>query len=107
MPVVVNQDLFDGASDARADLVRVTGDISIVGILVGRGIHPVPDTEKKAEDPNHGANDQYAAPRSVCWFVRAIRVTGGRSSGDVIPWNRVFFEEHKFFSGLETMRADR
>jgi hypothetical protein len=26
----------------------------------------IPDTEKKAQGPNHGANDQYTAPPSIC-----------------------------------------
>src|SRR6202007_2993654 len=107
MPVVVNKDLFDRTSDARTYLVGVTGDISIVGILMGRSVHPVPDTEKKAEDPNDGANDQYTASPSICWLVFAIRVSRRRSSCDLVPRNRVFLDEHKLFSGSAKIRADR
>src|SRR5258707_14420425 len=105
MPVVVNEDLLNRTSDARADLVRVTGHISVVGILVGRSIHPIPNPEKHAEDGNYGADDNKTAGWTVAGFALLIgiafliRATRRRSSGDTVWWGRVFFDMHTFFGG--------
>src|SRR5260221_6520260 len=106
MPVVVNEDLLNRTSDARADLVRVTGHISVVGILVGRSIHPIPNPEKHAEDGNYGADDNKTAGGTVPGFFLLIgiafliRATRRRSSGDTGWWGRVFFYMHSVFCGL-------
>ena len=68
----------------------VTSDISIVGILVGRSIHPVPDTEKNGQNGNDGADDEKTARRTVSWFAFLIGVNflrgapRRRSSCDVV-----------------------
>jgi hypothetical protein len=78
--------------------VGVTGDISIVGILVDRGIHPVSDTEKETEDDDYGADDEKTAGRTVPGFafligvVFLIPVTLRRSSGDVVERKGVFLD---------------
>jgi hypothetical protein len=78
--------------------VGITGHISVIGVLVRRGIHPVPDTEKKAEDDDYGADDEKAAGRTVPGFafligvVFLIPVTLRRSSGDVVERKGVFLD---------------
>src|SRR6516162_4534015 len=102
MPVIVNQHLLDRTRDPGADLVSVTGYIGVIGILVGRGIHPIPNPEKQAEDGNYGADDEKAAGWSVPGFTFSIgvafliRAARRRSSCDMVERERVFFDGHRF-----------
>jgi hypothetical protein len=64
-------------------------------------MHPVPDTEKEAEDGDYAADDEKTAGWTVpgfAWFIYLvflIRAICRRSSGDAVEWKRVFLDWHK------------
>ena len=72
--VVIDVDLDDLAGDARADLIEVAVDLSVVGVF-GKGGAPVEDARADDEKNDDRDDDEFASGflRDV-FFVRAVGV---------------------------------
>src|ERR1700736_5619281 len=53
VPIIVHQNLLDGSGDTRTNLVSVSRDVSVIGILVSGSVLPVPVTKEEDDQQDH------------------------------------------------------